>query len=427
MAPSGSPSGGEDEAARLPSGRAPALPPPARRLLLARAVMSLGQGALGVDFALYARELGWTPAFLGLVVGAGILLGGGLTGVAGPLSDRLGRKPFLLFYLLVVALASALAAVSGRVAVVAGAAIIAGFGRGAVGVPGLFGAVQQAWLADLVAGRQLARSLARNAAVGFFGTAVGALLGGLPHLWRAALPGALAYRPLFAFSAVTTLAAVALMAGLVDLRRAPAPLRPGAEADEDAAARRGENRLLWQLAGINGVNGLAIGLTGPLLSWWLAERFGVGPGLIGPAIGATLVASGLATLAAGRVSTRFGILRVVLAMRSAGLAILVVMPFAPSFAWAMLANAARTVLNRGTAGQRQALLLGAVRGHRRGLAASVSGVSTQLPRALGPWIAGLLFGAGWLAGPFLFAAALQGLYLLLYRRVFAGQAGAGRD
>ena len=401
------------------------MPSPARRLLAARAVMSLGQGALGVDFALYARALGWTPALLGLVVGAGILLGGGMTAVAGPLSDRLGRKPFLLGYLVVVALASMLAVVSGRLAVVAGVAIIAGFGRGAVGVPGLFGAVQQVWLADLVTGPQLARSLARNAAVGFFGTAIGALLGGLPHLWRAVLPGALAYRPLFALSAVATLVAVALMGGLVDLRRVPPPPRPGDEAEEDAAARRGENRLLWQLAGINAVNGLAIGLTGPLLSWWLAERFGAGPGLIGPVIGATLVASGLATLAAGRVSTRFGILRVVLAMRTAGLAILVLMPFAPSFALAMAANAARTVLNRGTAGQRQALVLGAVRGHRRGLAASVSGVSTQLPRAIGPWIAGLLFGAGWLAGPFLLAAALQGLYLLLYRRVFAGQAGPG--
>ena len=378
---------------------------------------------MGVDFALYARALRWSPAGLGAVVGAGMLVGGVLTGLAGPLSDRFGRKPFLLAYLAAVALAGMLATVSGNAAVVAGAAIVAGFGRGAVGVPGLFGAVQQAWLADLTEGPTLGRAFARNAAFGFFATAVGTFLGGLPPLWRAMLPGALAYRPLFALVAATTLIACLLLAGLAEPLRPPRATGTAPEARTQAT----ENTLLWRLAGINALNGVGIGLTGPLLSWWLAERFGAGPGRIGPAVGLVLLASGVATLLAGRLGNRFGLVRVVVAMRAVGLGIQVAMPFAPGFGWAMGAYAVRTVLNRGTAGQRQALVLGAVRGHRRGLAASVSGVSTQLPRALGPWIAGLLFGAGWLAGPFLLAAALQGGYLILYRRVFAGQAGAGRD
>ncbi len=393
------------------------LPPAARRLLAARTVISLGQGAMGVDFALYARALHWSPGFLGAVVGAGILLGGVLTGAAGPLSDRFGRKPFLLAYLAAVVVAAGLAVASAHTAVVAGAAIVAGFGRGAVGVPGLFGAVQQAWLSDQVEGPALSRAFARNAAMGFFATAVGTFLGGLPHLWRHLLPGALGYRPLFALVAVTTLLSLVLLALVperVRVARAPAP---PAEAARDQAT---ENRLLLRLAGINALNGVGIGLSGPLLSWWLAERFGAGPGQIGPAIGLVLLASGVATLVAGRLATRFGMVRVVVAMRTAGLALMVAMPFAPAFGWAIGAYAARTVLNRGTAGQRQALVLGAVRGHRRGLAASVSGVSTQLPRAVGPWLAGLMFGSGWFAAPFLLAAVFQGGYLVLYRMVFAG-------
>ncbi len=391
------------------------LPPSARRLLAARAAISLGQGAMGVDFALYARALHWTPGFLGAVVGAGILFGGGLTALAGPLSDRFGRKPFLLVYLAAMAAAAGLAVVSARTAVVAGAAIVAGFGRGAVGVPGLFGAVQQAWLADSVDGPGLSRALARNVATGFFATAIGTFLGGLPHLWRSVLPGALGYRPLFALAAATTLVSLVVLAALAE---PPRPPRAAPRAG-DAAEQASENRLLLHLAGINALNGVGIGLTGPLLSWWLAERFGAGPGVIGPAIGLVLLASGLATLLAGRLGARFGLVRVVVAMRAAGLGLLVAMPFAPAFGWAMAAYAGRTVLNRGTAGQRQALVLGAVRGHRRGLAASVSGVSTQLPRALGPWLAGLMFGTGWFAGPFLLAAVFQGAYLVLYRRVFA--------
>lgn len=349
------------------------------------------------------------------MVGGGILTGGLLTGIAGPLSDRHGRKPFLLAYLLVVAVATSLATLSAQTAVVVGAAIAAGLGRGAVGVPGLFGAVQQAWLSDQVAGPALHRALTRNAAMGFFATAAGTFLGGLPHLWRRALPGALAYRPLFALVATTTLLSLLLLA-LVPERID----KPRAEIAAAARAQAAENRLLLRLAGINALNGIGIGLAGPLLSWWLAERFGAGPGRIGPAIGLVLLAAGGATLLAGRLAARYGMVSVVMAMRSAGLALMVAMPFAPSFTWAIGAYAARTVLNRGTAGQRQALVLGAVRGHRRGLAASVSGISTQLPRALGPPMAGLMFGAGWFAAPFLLAAAFQATYLVLYRSVFAG-------
>ncbi|MGC8475097.1 MAG: MFS transporter [Acetobacteraceae bacterium] len=394
---------------------------PTRRLYAARAVISLGQGAMGVDFALYARSLGWSPGFLGAVVGGGILLGGLLTAGAGPLSDRFGRRPFLLAYLTLVALAALGATLSARVAVVAAAAIIAGFGRGAVGVPGLYGAVQQAWLADTLEaaspGAAIGRGFARNTAIGFFATAAGTFIGGLPPVWHHLLPGALAYRPLFGFAALTTLLSLLLLAGV------PEPPRPAAASIPEPRTDRihaSENRLLWQLAGINALNGVGIGLTAPLLSWWLAQRFGVGPGQISPAIGFVLLASGLVALAAGRLGARYGLVRVVVAMRGAGLGLQVAMPFAPAFGWAIAAYAVRTVLNRGTVGQRQALVMGAVRGHRRGLAASVSGVSVQLPRALGPWLAGLMFGAGWLAGPFLLAAAFQGVYLLLYRRVFAG-------
>ncbi|MGH7038832.1 MAG: hypothetical protein ACREE1_11930, partial [Stellaceae bacterium] len=61
--------------------------PAARRLIAARAVRSIGQGALAIDFALYTRVLGWSPEMLGVVIGAGLVLNAIVTVVIGPLSD----------------------------------------------------------------------------------------------------------------------------------------------------------------------------------------------------------------------------------------------------------------------------------------------------------------------------------------------------
>jgi MFS family permease len=82
----------------------------ARRLVAARTVRSLGQGALSVDFALYARALHWSPVFLGTVIGFGLLISAAVTAVIGPLSDRFGRRGFLVGYE-VFAVVTALAAI----------------------------------------------------------------------------------------------------------------------------------------------------------------------------------------------------------------------------------------------------------------------------------------------------------------------------
>ncbi len=287
----------------------------------------------------------------------------------------------------------------------------------------LFGAVEQAWLAGSIPHRRLGRTFSANTACGFFGNAAGAFLGALPGLWQGALPGPLAFRPLFAIVAIGAAISFCLLLGAEDR------VHPRTERRDETSApldRRGENRLLAGLAGLNALNGLGIGLVGPLITWWFATRYGVGPKAIGSAIGVILLLSGASALLAGRLGTRFGAIRTVVAMRGLGLALLVALPFMPTYPLAVLAYGLRTIANRGSAGQRQALILGAIAPGRRGLAAAVNSVSTQVPRSLGPLVAGVLFGAGLFTGPFLVAAVLQAGYVGLYPLLFRGHEIDGR-
>jgi MFS family permease len=397
-----------------------ALPPVVRRLMAARAARSLGQGALVAGFTLYLHALGWSAPEIGATLSAALLAGSLLTLAVGPLSDRRGRRRFLLLYEAFQAGAALLALATVWPPALVLAAIVGGFGRGANGSAGPFGPLEQAWLAHALPVERRGAVFSLNAAIGFGGMALGALLAGLVQLLIVPLGAALAYRPLFLLSLAGSIAAFSLIAGLQD----PA-FGEQAERTANRSERRGENRLLARLVIANTLNGLGIGMIAPLIAYWFALRFQHGPGSIGPALALSFVIGALGSLGAALLARRHGLIRPVVVMRGLGLVLLIMIPLAPGFGLAAALFALRTGFNQGTAGVRQALVVSLTR-DRRGLAASLQNVSIQVPRAVGPLIAGFMLHAGMMRAPFFIAAGLQAAYLVLYTRFFSGHEAAGR-
>jgi MFS family permease len=400
-----------------------AIPADARRILAARAARSVGQGALAAAFALYLHALGWDAPAIGGVLAAGLLVGALLSLWIGPLSDRVGRRRFLLGYELLT-MACALAPLLTRSdAVLAAGAVLVGFGRGANGSAGPFGPLEQAWLAQRLAAGERARVFGLNARLGFAGMALGALLVALPQTVPAWRGGLLAYQLLFLLPLAGSAAGFVLLRGAADQApppaRAPRPGRPaGDDTRADAATRQAENRLLRRLGMANALNGLGIGMVSPLIAYWFALRYGHGAATVGPAMAASFLAAAAGTVLADGVVRRVGVVRAVVGLRGLGLLMLGLTPFAPSFWLAATLYALRAALNQGTLGARQALTVGLTGEGRRGLAATVNNVSVQVPRALAPTLSAALLQAGWLVAPFVTAAAFQAGYLLLYWRFF---------
>lgn len=397
--------------------------PPAVKLVIgARFARSVGQGALVVGFSLYLSALGWDAAAIGAVLSAALLFGVVLTLVVGPASDRLGRRYFLLTYECVAGASAVLALIAAQPWVLTAAAILGSFGRGANGAAGPFGPLEQAWLAQDLPAAETPRVFNLNSMLGFSGMALGALLAGVPALLGRVLPGPLAYRPLFVLPLLGSVIGFVLIWKAPEVRRAkphPAPAAAGSPSDPaPGATRREENRQLRRLAVANTLNGLGIGLIAPLMAYWFLRRFGHGPGSIGPALAAGFVLAAVGTHLSQLVVTRLGVVRTVVVMRGVGIVLMLVTPFMPLFALAAGVWALRAAFNQGTIGVRQALSMGLTRPHRRGLAATVNNVSIQVPRAIGPAIAGLMLHRGWLTAPFVAAALFQFGYLVLYERFF---------
>jgi MFS family permease len=384
-----------------------------RLLLTTRFVRSIGQGALVVDLTLYLRALAWSAVGISVVLSAALLSGVVLTLLSGPLSDRAGRRRFLFAYEAAQFCAGLAAVLSSQPAILAVASVVGGFGRGGNGAAGPFAPVEQAWLAQSVSPQRRGPVYSLNAALGFVGNALGAVLAALPSRLHAVLPGALAYRPLFLLSAMGSLLCCALIFRTPDSETGPVRRPPVAEPASHAERRR-ENRLVLRLMVANMINGAGVGATGPLIAYWFALRFGEGPAEIGPLMAGGFLMAAVASVATGHLSKWLGIVRAVVAMRLVGLALLVALPFAPSFGVAGALYILRGMFNRSTTGARSALSVSIVRPQRRGFAASMANVSMQVPRAVSPVLSGALFAAGDLALPFFIGAAFQGAYIAVY-------------
>lgn len=397
-----------------------------RLLLTIRFIRSIGQGALAVAFTLYLRALGWSaPAISGVLSGA-LALGAVLTLIAGPLSDCGGRRRFLVVYEFAQWLAGLAAVFSAAPAILWAAALVGGFGRGGNGAAGPFAPVEQAWLAQALTPAERGPIYSLNAALGFLGNAAGAVIAVSPSLVRGVLPGASSFRPLFLVSAVGSLLCCTLILRTPDSEAVPVQKQPSTPQED-----RRENRLVLRLMIANVMNGAGVGATGPLIAYWFAIRFGEGPAEIGPLMAAGFLMAAVSSLGAGVLSRWLGVVRTVVAMRLAGLALLIALPFAPSFWLAAVLYVLRGMFNRGTTGARNALNVSLVRAQRRGFASSMGNVSMQVPRAVSPMLTGVLFAAGDLELPFVIGAAFQAAYLGLYywgfRRVDPGVGDEARS
>ncbi|WP_328702055.1 MFS transporter [Alicyclobacillus fructus] len=347
------------------------------------------------------------------------------------MSDRIGRKPFLVVYELMTCGAALLVALCRNPVLISVAVALTGFGRGQNGAAGPFTPVEQAWMAQGTPREQRSRVFSANTALGFFGMAIGSLLAGLNHAWQRELPGPSAFLPLFCGVACLSLACAVILwrtpeggrhrnGGQGEDDHAPRSFsRAGRQpTSRDLARRKTENRNIAKLAFVNLLNGLGVGFVGPMMSYWFAVKFGATSVEIGRTMAASFVVTGLFALFSGYLAERIGMVRAVVWLRLAGVGLMCVLPFMPTFFLASAAYALRSALSRGTQGARSALGSSLTEDDRRGFSLSMNSFFTRAASAVGPTFSGWLLDEGSLALPFVLAAGLQLASTVLYGAFF---------
>jgi MFS family permease len=375
-------------------------------VIAARIFMSVGRALAGVVTPIYLALEGFGSVELSIyimVVAAGSAF---LSTAIGTLSDRIGRRVFLVVVPLLTAAAGGIFAVTSSHAALFLAGALGSFGRGAGAGAGAIGPYQPAESAYVT---ERVTPGHRNAVFGrlTFASSLGASAGGLVALL---VPSTHAHG-----DAATSLFRVAFL--VIAVVSAAAGLIAAALHEDATAGRsRGHGRarfptqsrwLLYRLWVTNTLNGAAVGMFGPFLTYWFYRRFHAGPGAVGVLFTIINVATMASSLSAASWARRWGLVRTISVVRVLQSVLIIPMVLSPSFALAGAWYLVRMLVQRIGLPLRQSYVVGLAADNERASIIALSNVPSQIATATSPLLTGYLFAEANLLVPFEIAAVLQ--------------------
>lgn len=387
-------------------------------IMAGRATRSLSQGYLSVIVPLYLLHIGFTAVTLGELFTVGAIVSAVLTLAVSVLADQYGRKPFLIIFPLLTAVAAIIFISTRNFGVILAASSLGTIGRGGgaggAGAGGPFYPAQQALIADH------AGTASRNTVFSAFSltdtlaSTVGALLAGVPVLLvnHAGMTVTDSYKPLFVLTSVLSLLSALLIVPVRDTLR-----KRVAGARRQFLPRQSRN-VIGRLALTNLLNGVGVGFFAPFITYWFNRRYGAGPAEIGFLFAAVSLGAAIPYLFAPALARAMGLVRAVVAIRLFGVASLAILPLMPNFALAAVIYFLRMTMQRASIPLRQSYTMAVVVAEERSSAAGISNLPSQVSAAASPLVAGYLFESVSLELPFEIGAAMQLVNALLFFTLF---------
>lgn len=381
-------------------------------LLTTRGLRSFAQAIMVVAVPLELAKLGVSTTRVGTLLTLGALGSAAMVLVVGIFADRFGRKPMLLVVASLGAGGAAGFVFSQNYWVLAAMAALSSMGKGggagSAGGYGAFYPAEQPLIADC-APRAGDRNtvFASVSIVALTASIAGSLVvfsvGGHTNLDRLHL--------LLIVAFVASIGTAASVAPIKEKHHDPEP-------DESAVSARNALPLVARLWVTGGLNGLALGVLGPFLAYWLHIRFGLGARDIGTLFLLGNIAMALTTFAAPALGRALGAVRATSWTRFASVISLIGLALAPTFVLAATAFIVRTVLNGVGGPIRQSFVMGMSHERARSRVAAFGNLPSVASGVASPSIAAWLLTSVAEEAPIWFAVAMTALSALFYGGMF---------
>lgn len=380
-----------------------------RLILVEKAVRTIPYGFLGVLFAVYLSQLGFSAVLIGVVLSATVLSSAVYTFSVSFLADRIGRRRTLVFFALMDFIAGSFLFLSTAWWAPVLAGIVGNMTVGA-GEVGPFLSLEQAIIPKTCDSKYRTLAFSWYNLVGYASSSVGALIAGLPQFFGT---GPTAYRPLFA---------VYLLSGLIGSILYGKLSKETEAQQKDTSVKRPilsekSKPIVQKVSALFAIDAFGGGFIGTsILSYYFYQRFSLQLTSLGLLFAATQIVTAMSFLAAERIARRIGLLRTMVFSHIPSNIFLTAVPFAPSALWAVFLLLCRQSLSQMDVPTRQSYVMAIVDENDRTPAAGFTNVTRSVAQSVSPSFAGYAIATLWIGSIFVAAGTLKLAYdVLIYR------------
>lgn len=381
--------------------------PDALRLLVGKGLRAFTDGLVSIVLPVYLLRLGYSALQVGALVTSTLLGSALLTLWIGLFAHRFpGRRLLLGACLLMTATGAAFATIHDFWPLL----IVAFMGtiNPSAGDVSIFLPVEQAMLSGTIAAKQRTAVFARYSLIGALAGAFGTLAAGLPEMIARSFNGdeTVILQAVFWFYASIGLATLVIYRPL----SSPAAV----QSFPSGKVLRHSRRIVFELAALFSLDALGSGFfVQSLLALWLFKTFHLSVVAASSILFWMGLCSAVSYLVAVPVSERFGLINTMVFTHLPANILLVLVPFAPNLAVAIVLLIARSALSEMDVPTRTSYVMAVVKPEERPATASITTVPRSLASAVSPLLSGYLLTVSAFGWPLIFGGSLKAAYDLL--------------
>ncbi len=391
-----------------------------RVLMASMAFRRISMGFLMIVRAIYFYLLGFNEVEVGLLLSIATLVSAIHHLTFGMLSDRFGRKPFLVLGGIFATLRMVIFAMFTDFWMLALGQGIGAMGEGAgAGQP-----VVSGYISDKTGIIDRPLVFSTLAVANALAATLGSLMAGLPNFFETSLGFDMiaAHQILFWFGALGGLVSL-LFVILLKEAKTEKVMRTASEADAQEGPRRYPWGVIAKFSLVRSTSGLGWGFIGSMMSLYFFLRFGVGGEVLGPIYAVARFLSVFSYLLVPMMMDRYGDVPTLVASRIATAVLAAAFSLTTWYPLAIVLLVAFRVLMQFTMPIRQSFATGIVDPEEIATAIGISNFSRMSVRVLAPPVVGYLFRYVSLSLPFMIGAGFLMVNGLLYKVFFQPKNG----
>jgi len=375
----------------------------------------IAMGFLSVVRAIYFALLGFSPLTIGLLLSVATVVSAIHHITFGVLSDRYGRKPFLLLGAVFATSRLVIFATTRDFWLIALGQGLGGMGEGAgAGQP-----VVSGYITDKIELRKRVSVFSTLAVTNAVGTSIGSAIAGLPQLFQGLLGIDLvsAHVPLFFIGIIFSILSFILLLPVSEIT----PAEQEKIEKRKAMLNFKSRDVIMKFSLVRSTSGLGWGLIQSLLTLYFFIRFAVGSDLLGPVFAATRLISVLTYPFIPSVVSKLGEIQTIVCSRVFSAGVTVAFALTDWCPMALVFFVILRLVLMFSMPIRQSFATGIVDPDETATAIGISNFARMGVRSIAPTLAGYMFQVVSLSTPFFIGATLMALNGFFYRTYFSKQ------